>query len=98
MTIKLIADNVEIPVKHIRFSDGASTVKLEIPVGLDVGSYISFTVCPTTPCDNVIMELVLVANAFTTNFEEFAGKVIVNLPYLPYARADRVLREAMPYH
>lgn len=88
MTIQLIIDNLEIPVKHIRFSDGGSNVKLEVPEGFKVWNYISVTVDPITPCDNVLWEVKLVLDALS-KFPFDKLKTILNLPYLPHGRADR---------
>jgi ribose-phosphate pyrophosphokinase len=96
MTIQLIMDNVNIPVKHIRFSDGASNVELDIPEGFKPSRYASITVDPSTPCDNVIQELLLVGNAVALN-TSFCGKLILNLPYLPYARGDRKFVPGNPH-
>lgn len=96
MTIQLIMDNVNIPVKHIRFSDGASSVELTIPEGFKPTRYASITVDPSTPCDNVIQELLLVGNAVALN-TSFCGKLVLNLPYLPYARGDRKFVPGNPH-
>lgn len=94
MTIKLIADNVEIPVKHIRFSDGASSVKLDIPEGFEIKKYVSISVEPTTACDTVIWELISVIGAIVNTFKNIGDpKLILNLPYLPYGRADRIFEK-----
>lgn len=94
MTIQLIVDNVEIPVKHIRFSDGSSNVKLEVPQRLIDDpplNYYSVTVEPTTPVDNYLWEILQVVDAVRQTFddEELLNKHLC-LPYLPHGRADRV--------
>lgn len=92
MTCKLIADNVEVPIKVIKFSDGSSNVKLEIPeylVKYPPSAYYSISVDPTTPADAYMGEIALVKNAVCRTFGSFK-KSILNLPYLPHARADRV--------
>lgn len=91
MTIQLIVDNVEIPVKHIRFSDGSSNVKLE---DLDKASkkptYISLTVDPVTPMDNALWEIFQVMSALKCAGFTPPKRSYLNLPYLPHGRADRV--------
>lgn len=94
MTIQLIIDNVQVPVKHIKFSDGSSNVKLEIPeqlVKYPPSAYYAITVETTTPADNYLWEILLVQNAVRKTFMGTVfKKKILRLPYLPHARADRV--------
>lgn len=94
MTIQLIIDNVQVPVKHIRFSDGSSNVKLEIPeqfVDRPPAAYYAITVETTTPVDNYLWEILLVQNAIRKTFVGTVfKKKILRLPYLPHGRADRV--------
>lgn len=91
MTIQLIIDNVQIPVKHIRFSDGSSNVKLE---DLDKVSkeptYVSVTVEPTTVMDNALWEISQVMSALECAGFTPPNRSYLNLPYLPHGRADRV--------
>ncbi len=92
MTIKLIVDNINIPVKHIKFSDGSSNIKLEIPEGFSASAYSSITVCPTTPVDVYTQEIGLACYAMPWELR----KTILNLPYLPHGRADRVFENGNP--
>jgi len=96
MTIQLIIDNITIPVKHIRFSDGSSSVKLEVPDGFKPSRYYSISVDPTTPADAYLWEILLVKNAIDATFEGRFDKRILRLAYLPHARADRVFEEGNP--
>lgn len=92
MTVKLIADNKEIPVNMVEFSDGAITFKVdELP---ENPNYISIHVCPTTPVYRIREEIDMLTDAINnkTNFK-YNMKEILNLPYLPYARADRIFEE-----
>lgn len=92
MTVKLIVDNVEVPIKVINFSDGSSSVKLEVPeylVKYPPSAYYSISVDPTTPADAYMWEISLAQDAVCRTFGCFK-KSILNLPYLPHARADRV--------
>lgn len=96
MTIKLVMDNVEVPIKHIKFSDGSSNVKLELPQQLKdhyPKAYYSISVDPTTPSDNYLWEINLVQNAVWETFKTDFNKKILHLPYLPHARADRVFEK-----
>lgn len=94
MTVKLIVDNVEVPIKVVKFSDGGSNVKLQVPeylIKYPPNAYYSITIDPSTPADSYVWELALVHSAVDemwgwNNFK----KTILNLPYLPHARADRV--------
>lgn len=97
--ITVFADNKEIPVNMVEFSDGALTFKLdELP---ENPKYISVNVCPTTPVYRIREELRLVVSCI----ENFYGCVMLqglpfttylNLPYLPYSRADRVFEKGNP--
>lgn len=92
MTIKLIVDNVEVPIKVVNFSDGSSNIKLEVPeylVKYPPSAYYSISVDPTTPADAYMWEISLAQDAVCRTFGCFK-KSILNLPYLPHARADRV--------
>ncbi len=97
MTVQLIIDNVQVPVKHIRFSDGSSNVKLEIPeqlVKYPPSAYYAITVETTTPADNYLWEILLVMSAIEHTWPTVKfNKEILRLPYLPHARADRVFEE-----
>jgi len=97
--ITVFADNKEIPVNMIEFSDGALTFKLDkLP---ENPRYISVNVCPTTPVYRIREEIRLVVSCI----ENFYGCVmlqgqkfstILNLPYLGYGRADRVFEKGNP--
>lgn len=91
--ITVFADNKEIPVNMIEFSDGGITFKLDtLP---KEPKYISVNVCPTTPAYRVIEELRMLVSCI----DEMKTKWVptyLHLPYLPYARADRVFEEGNP--
>lgn len=92
--ITVFADNVEIPVNMVEFSDGALTFKLdELP---DNPRYISVNVCPTTPVYRVLEEVTLIASCIDELKFSSNVPMYLNLPYLPYARADRVFEKGNP--
>lgn len=97
MTCKLIVDNVEVPIKVIKFSDGSSNVKLEIPeylVKYPPSAYYSISVDPTTPADAYMWEISLVLSAVFNTWPEVRwNSSLLYLPYLPHARADRVFEK-----
>lgn len=90
MSIQLLINNKNYPVKFIEFSDGATSIKVDNLEGVGDCSQISITVHPTTPCDRVMWELVSVLNALHFSGIEIRGGININLLYLPYGRADRV--------
>lgn len=94
MTIKLIVDNIEVPIKVIKFSDGSSNIKLEVPeylVKYPPSAYYSISVDPTTPSDAYMWEISLALSAVFNTWPEVQWKKsLLYLPYLPHARADRV--------
>lgn len=101
MSVQLFVDNVQVPVNFIRFSDGASNVKLDWPEDLVAESLVVVSVSPETPADNVMWEVMLVcsaAAAIVVNQDggEYDTKLVLNLPYLPHARADRIFERGNP--
>jgi len=99
MTIQLVIDSTTIPIKTINFSDGSSTIKLEIPDGFTGQKYVSITVDQTTSADKYLWEILLVLSAVQRSFYKTvpAMKHILCLPYLPHARADRVFEYGNPH-
>lgn len=96
MTVKLIVDNVEVPIKVIKFSDGGSNIKLEVPeylVKYPPSAYYSISVDPTTPVDSYLWEILLAVSAIEETFGTKWNKELLYLPYLPHARADRVFEK-----
>ena len=93
--INLIADNKEVEVKWLEFSDGALTCKIDPIIKNKKFAYISLSVDPSTPCKQVLEEINLVTNALTCLGVSF-DQALLYLPYLPYARADRIFEEGNP--
>lgn len=94
--ITVFSNNKEVPVNRINFSDGAFTYCLsDLPEKPD---YISINVDTRTPVKDVREEVDMVLSCLdnfygdTTRFTDF----ILNLPYLPYARQDRVFEKGNP--
>ena len=92
--IRLIGDNKVIPIKWIEFSDGALTCKLEVEEGARWRSC-HFNVDPVTPVKQIIEEIKLSFDALN-NLNIKAESYELHLPYLPYARADRVFEIGNP--
>lgn len=84
-------------VKFVEFSDGASTVKIDEIV--EHYKTITVVVDPTTPCDKILWQLMLVRDAIARQYAGVPDKPLVNLniPYMPYARADRVFEVGNPH-
>jgi ribose-phosphate pyrophosphokinase len=101
MTIQLIVDNVVVPIKVIKFSDGGSNIKLEVPQQLidhPPSAYYSISVDPTTPVDNYLWDIYLTLDALHRTFKDDGKfKRILHLPYLPHGRADRVFEAGNPF-
>ena len=96
--ITVFSDNKEISVNKVEFSDGAITYKLE-DLSPDA-RYISINVDPSTKVNLVREELTMVMECIyeLTKSDHFNKNVelILNLPYLPYARGDRVFEKGNP--
>lgn len=91
--IQLIVDNVVVPIKYIKFSDGGTNIKLEVPeylVKYPPSAYYSISVDPTTPVDNYLWEILSVRDAVFRTFNCWFQRSYLILPYLPHGRADRV--------
>jgi ribose-phosphate pyrophosphokinase len=91
--IQLIIDNVEVPIKVIKFSDGGTNIKLEVPEALikyPPSAYYSISVDPTTPVDNYMWEIGQAVDAIQETFGMLNSRKYLKLPYLPHGRADRV--------
>lgn len=93
--ITLIADNKPIKVDWLEFSDGCLTCKVDPSIKEGDFSYISLSVCPSTPCKQILEEISLIYSALSC-LGVGAGQHYLYLPYLPYARADRVFEEGNP--
>lgn len=92
--ISIMADNKPVGIEWLEFSDGALTCKID-PSIKDVQRYISLNVDTKTPVKQVLEEVRLVISAF----KEMGVPMVtvnLNLPYLPYGRADRVFEQGNP--
>lgn len=101
MTVQLIVDNVVVPIKKIQFSDGGSSIKLEVPqklIDYPPSAYYSISVDPTTKVDDYLWEIYLTLDALHRTFKDNGNfKRILHLPYLPHGRADRVFEVGNPF-
>lgn len=101
--ITVFSNNKEIPTNKVEFSDGAITFRLsDLP---EDPRYISINVSPTTPVKDVREEVDMVVSCIENFYgviglDELRYPVYLNLPYLPYGRADRVFEvgNASPLH
>ncbi len=96
--ITVFSDNVEIPVNKIEFSDGAITYKLD-SLRPDA-QYIAVNVCPITPVNLVREELIILMDCIyqlvVEGYFDHNVPMTLNLPYLPYGRADRRFETGNP--
>lgn len=88
--LRLIADNKQIKVNALQFSDGALSYKLEGCRGNE--KEWTITVDPTTPVYRIRDEVEVLTDAISHTAKGVA-RLNLNLPYLPYARADRKFEE-----
>ena len=94
--ITVSADNKDIPVNMVEFSDGAITFKLDsLP---EQPRYIWITVDPSTPVYRVREEISLVVDAIMGNDDKDFTNTEFNLSleYTPYGRADRRFEKGNP--
>lgn len=97
MTIKIIADGIDIPVRHIEFSDGCSNLVVQFPEGFVPARYINIAVDPKTPGDQVLFEVLLAVDAVARHAFVHELRMGLALPYLPHGRADRVFQIGNPF-
>ncbi len=88
MTITIKADNINIPVETVRFSDGAINLRIVPPEGFEVKSYVTITLGPDSNCTEALFEILLARNAVHHTFTNIP-ELNLDLRYLPHARADR---------
>lgn len=96
MTCTLVVDNISVPIRTIKFSDGSTNIKLEVPEHLikyPPSAYYSISVDPITPANDYLWEIVLIVSAVEETFGSKWNKELLYLPYLPHARADRVFEK-----
>lgn len=96
--ITVFSDNKEIKTNYVQFSDGAITYKLQaLP---EKPRYISINVDPCTPVNEVREEVGMAVSCIENYYggylmeQEFT--ITLNMPYLPYSRADRVFEKGNP--
>lgn len=94
--INLMHNNKEIPIKWHEFSDGALTCKVEIEDSIK-GGILFMNVSPRSPVKQILEEIGLVfwslhQRAHVLRFDS----IELNLPYLSYARADRIFEQGNP--
>lgn len=94
MTIQIHADGAQVPVRHIKFSDGCSNLvidKFETPK-----QYLNISVDAKTPGDAVLFEVLMALDAITGILGGRAFQLGLALPYLPHGRADRQFEDGSP--
>lgn len=83
-------DGKEIHFKKIPFSDGSTNYKLFVDSDFIIKDYYIISIDASTPCDNVLWELMLIKDALDVFVsEKTICKSNLMLNYLPHARADR---------
>lgn len=95
--ISLILNNRPLEVKFNEFSDGAIAYTVNVPEDLQISlplSVLSVSVHPNTPASRVSHEVEMVMSCLADYNLRFK-QVTLNLPYLPYSRADRKFNKGM---
>lgn len=102
--ISIMADNTEVSVDWVKFSDGASTCKINVPERLKDQpiSNLTINVSPLCPVDEVLQRVILIDDALDSLAQinklvpSDGAKLSLHLPYLPYGRADRLFEIGNP--
>lgn len=92
MTIRVVADNTEVDVKVIRFSDGGSSIKIDFPP--EIEGFISVSI-ENEPVDSYHYYLTHIGSMINERYDTSSIEVIAHLPYFPHARADREFEDGM---
>lgn len=95
MPISVIVDNRVVDCKLIKFSDGACNVQIDPGAIRNAENFISVTLKGETV--DTIMAAATIAGSIIQRNLKFRNKVevILNVPYLPYGRADREFEPGM---
>lgn len=94
--LSLYVNNKEVEINHVKFSDGSITYRIEkLPKPI---RYICISVDPSTEICKVYEEISILDSAISNlvDMQDTSYKYILNIPYLPYARADRVFEKGNP--
>ena len=89
MTVQILADGVDILEKHIRFSDGGSNIKIK--TGLNPKNIV--VTIKDEPVDSYLYLMYMAAETLYHFYHD--SKIVLHLPYLPHARADRAFEDGM---
>ncbi len=94
--LTVYSDNRMIETNYLRFSDGAIAYKLDtLPSKPD---YITVNVDPSTPVNEIREELTVLMDCFTNFYSDVEDtKFYLNIPYMPYGRADRRFEDGCPF-
>ncbi len=97
--ITVFSNNKQIPTNKVDYSDEAITYKLD---QLQPNAkYISINVDPSTKVNIVREELTMIMECIyeltLKGYFEHNVPMTLNLPYLPYARADRIFEKGNPH-
>ena len=92
--ITVFSDNKEIETNYLKFSDGSITYRLEGIV--EAPRYISLNVHPSTPVNVIREEITMICECIDALDLETNAKLILNIPFFPYARCDRIFEKGNP--
>jgi ribose-phosphate pyrophosphokinase len=87
--IKLVIGNKEIPIIHTRFPGGESMIRLEIPPTLYEECIVNANVTLNFRDNGDLFDLMLLVDAIRREIYN-PLRLSLTMPYLPYARQDRV--------
>ena len=87
--IHILNGNTAIPYKSFKFSGGEIQVKL-LPANMEYSTIYPVVFHATITNSDDLMELALVKDAVERFFSSASLKMSLILPYMPYARQDRV--------
>jgi ribose-phosphate pyrophosphokinase len=94
--IKITSDNSKINIDWVEFSDGALTCTIDNAI-MNTEKFICLYVHTSTPCKQILEEISLVKDALSEMLFNWNNvETILYMPYLPYARADRVFVKGNP--
>lgn len=99
MNTKLFINDIPIDIQVVRFSDGATNVKIDTRVdpGRWDGNNYEIVIDPSDPADTQLWNIMLVKDAIERTYPNlFFDSRRLKIPYLPHGRADRAFENGNP--
>jgi len=94
MDVQVIADGKTVETKLVKFSDGAMSLKIDVEQLKKSQRYICVSLGTHLGVSDTV-QIIQMASSILERAFLFEPKIILNIPYYPHGRADRVFEEGM---